>query len=556
MNRIRIALFLLPILWAIWFSFHQVLGVVFLTIAFLALVRYEGWHAHPTLLSTAVGAGLLALLYSPPIQNAGRSAIGVTLLVIAGLALIVWITRFEQREHEPLTSWKHLLLYSTGLIPILLGGVPTFLLMASSAAPKPEFPPIRGWWTAVGTILLWVFFALVMSGIRPPRRMRNQWPIAIVVILLACVTATRVFRIESIGWELAHAKETDLDSWDRLLSRSLALDFPNQSDDHILDALESPALAGNPIEWIHWAKHLSGDAEGDLDTDFLPLRLLAFGGKPFEDRIDSETESFVGIEIDADSLTLYLLTDSGRLFGIDANGVSENQVDPEVGPFVHLTLGRNQTPVMLEAGGRLLSASGGAFQEIIPSQFSPEFAYMMRLAYDPTEDNTWAMDRFGVVFRADPEGRKWIRDERFLPIAKTPDGLYPTAQDIAVDSRGNLGFLNCYGEVWSSSLESTEIYGPERGSHFFPDFPVSQSLGANEKSWEIVDRYGGFYHEPYPSAKEELALRDSFLFPRSLPRRDPEVVDHVYLPEHRWLYLLTKSGRILTNKKWQSYWAR
>lgn len=547
-----VAAFLL--LAVVFFSTFQVAASAGLLSALLLML---GWRETRISISNgillfAAGGAFWGVLAFPFLAMAGESAVlgGGMLLAVVGVAITVVQSGLRQTNGSIWWFWA--ILAATLLTPLLLGAAPTLLLGLSPVHPPAELVPLEGWVTAAGAVFFWAVCCL--STYPPPGPApRRRVLYGAVILMVIPLAAYRTFSLESTAMRLRANEGATVEEWWSLCGKAMGWNFPGQVDRVLLAALRSEAVKDSPEKWIVLARELSRDAESEIEDFPLALRLLARGGRVWES--GEETDSAVGLEIDFDSRTVWVLTDSGRLFRIRED-LHEKVVTPEVGPFVHLTLGFDREPVLLEAGGRLLSVREDRVEELLPSMYSPDVAYFLRLTVDPQRNLYWALDRFGVLYRSDLESRDWVRDDRFLPAAVTPDGEHPTAQDVAVSADGTLHFLNCFGEIWSSTSESTTLSGPDRGAHYFPDFPVAQSLSAEGGSLQIVDRYGGFYHSPYPTDRETLRLRNSHLFPRSLPRRDPEVVDSVYNSRQRSLHLLTKSGRILTNKKWESFWAR
>ena len=558
MVNLRWVLTALPILWMYLFSFQE-LSVLLLVGALLFFGgggtrrnRFPGGE----LVRVTVSATFLSLLYAPLFRLAQE-----TWLIPVGAITVVLLILFSLLQ-TPLASLsgdrtgKITLLVGLSVgVPLALGAVPTFLLEFSPQSPPSELIPWQGWITSIWTLFFWGGVSLLFFPRDRPGE-RGWWGLTLLCLL--AISTSMVYRINDLNStfeNLTSESSARVSDWERLMERTKSVGFPGQEERMLETALQSPAFRQSEPAWISWAKELNPDPKSFLKPFPLKRRLLAVGGKPFEEEIEPGTGDFVGLEIDPNHLEIYLLTESGYLTTI-GDSMKQRKIEPEVGPLVHLCLGIHGEPVLLEAGGRVVSVTGTSIHEIIPTHFGPEAAFLIRLAVDRQAGVFWGLDRFGVLYRSDPKSREWIRDERFLPHAKTPDGDFPTAQDIAVTSDGTLYFLDCFGQVWSSTKDGSKVVGPDRGAHYFPDFPVAQSLGVDGHTLEIVDRYGGFFPSPYPTDRETLRLRESHLFPRSLPRRTPEVVDHVFLPEHRWLYLLTKSGRILTNKKWYSYWAR
>jgi hypothetical protein len=133
--------------------------------------------------------------------------------------------------------------------------------------------------------------------------------------------------------------------------------------------------------------------------------------------------------------------------------------------------------------------------------------------------------------------------------------VYDIARDFAVTQDGTLALLDCYGQVWKSPVGSNTIDNPLYTTHFWPTLPLGQSIQSIGNDFILCDRYGGVYLTPYPKDSALLSLRGSYLFPRSLPREELDIVDQAFLAEPRWIYLLTHSGRILTNHRWGDVWA-
>jgi len=556
MANLRIVLTFLSVFWAPLFSFRGVFVLAILAVLLLVWSgRNPSSHSQPSIFLIGANTLFLALLYAPVLKLAQ-----VTWLAPAGaLAIsgILWWTFAKKslmwKNQE--SRWTYLLLAMALLVPLSLGAVPTLLLQLSPRRPPVEMIPTEGWWTACWVLLFWGSLVTMFLGEQSRGESARRMIVLFCLVWIVGVFVYRSIAIESALETLSGEASTEVLEWEDLIYRSKSLSFPGQEDRVLSAALGSPSFEDSISVWVSWAKELDEEGEEILEESPLRDRLLAIGGKPWEEEIDPDEESCVALEVHPDTFAISVLTDSGTLFQV-AETERKRNLQPVVGPFVHMCLGSNGEPVLLEAGGRVVSVSGERGTEIMPTLFSRDAAFLIRIAADPRTGEFWILDQFGVLYRSHLASRSWKRDDRFVPYSKTPDGAYPTAQDIAVSQEGTLYFLNCYGEIRSSSVESQKVEGPIQGAHYFPDFPVAQSLGVHEDGTELVDRYGGFYHSPYPTDFESLQFRSSHLFPRSLPRRDPEVVDHVYLPQQRWLYLLTKSGRILTNKKWRSFWAR
>ena len=146
-------------------------------------------------------------------------------------------------------------------------------------------------------------------------------------------------------------------------------------------------------------------------------------------------------------------------------------------------------------------------------------------------------------------------DFRFQNVSRRGDIVWDVARDFCITPTGTIALLTCDGEIWTSSKESSEIKGPLRGTHYFPDDPVAQSLDWKRSGYDFADRYGGFFHVPYPSSRADLKFRGTYLFPRGVFIDEDEVedgkgvVDHEYDDDRRWLYFLTADGRLFTNYK-------
>ena len=444
------------------------------------------------------------------------------------------------------------------LVPVGLG---SGILLAFSLSPidlPSSFIPWEGLLVPAGLSLIW--WSLLREFSREPKfQALVPWTAAAVSALLVLSVGARALWVHSEGRALRENASASSQAWVEWVGRAEALEFPPLESRARSLALASPAVVAAPLDWVALAK---GGSDEDIAEAAPSLfwRFMAFGGQLFDGEHGLQGEDrAAALCVDLTGERLYALSASGRLVRI-ADHREEFPFSPQVGPFVHARLDSEGNPLLLEAGGSLRRFRNLTLEEVCPSRYGAEAPILRRLCIDPVSGAPWALDLYGNLYRnPSPEG--WTLDARFVEVCRRGTIDVDVAQDIAIDHSGTIALLACDGEIWSSSLEGGELKGPIRDCHYFPDFPVAQSLGAGPSGFHLADRYGGFFHSPYPSDRDSLRFKGTHLFPRSLPVREKAVlqgegiVDHHYLAGHRWLCLLTGKGRVLTNRRWSEIWA-
>lgn len=309
-------------------------------------------------------------------------------------------------------------------------------------------------------------------------------------------------------------------------------------------------------EWVRWAKDADHDPFKALAAPSPLAKFLVKGGAS----IPIETEQTgdhpaVGIAVSADHQNLYVLFDQGMLVKI-SEGVTVRTFPPELGGMVHIRLDQQQRPLLLEISGRLTRIEAEGQSTVLAQAISRDTGFR-RLAVHPTTGEIFALDLYGVFYRIDAQGH-WQADERFKPYSQSGDLTYDIARDITISPSGTIYLLDCFGRVYSSSLASSEIKGPTQNTHYWPGNPLGQSIQASsntDNSYTVVDRYGGIFPKPDPRCENPPTSLEAYRLPTSLPRKDQDIVDHVFLEPQRWIYLLTRNGQVLTNYRWADTWA-
>lgn len=549
----------LPLIWLPAFSAKEV-GAVAATLFFLKCwdtVRDRGWLGSSNIpwmphemKGGSTCAPLEALfsiqLYLPLVRWFGPSP-PVVFFIGVGLLLLSIFTR-PVRERSVRFSTV-----LTGLIPLSCGAGVWMTLSLSSEPLPTQFIPTDGSLTALGMISVWWALVGELSRSGEGKGLSRPALLAIVVVLMFSIVG-RIGLMETKFRALQKSGETKVGEWDRLLHRTHTLDWRWLDRRVRMAALGTSAWTEDPMTWVHWAKETSRDLSSHLEDVDLFWRYLARGGKVVnrESRM-AEADAAVGLCLDLERRRLWIPTKEGMLLQV-SESLESFSLDAEVGAFVHCRLDPEGRPLLLEAGGRVLRFENGEGLEVVPTLYGESAATFRRLRVNTKSDEIFALDLFGNFYRSRGDGAPWEIDERFVPVSRSEGITFDVARDIALSTQGSISLLTCFGEIWSSSLDSVELVGPRRKSHYWPDYPVGQSLSANEQGYEVVDRFGGFYLAPYPSDPAVLELRRSYLFPRSLPRKAGDIVDHVFLEDRRWLYMLTGSGRVLTNHRWSDFW--
>jgi hypothetical protein len=385
---------------------------------------------------------------------------------------------------------------------------------------------------------------------------------------MAVLALVILFRVASLQLEIRAltAKSDGVSAeWERLLERTEKLGWQGMDFSARTKALAS-GISGN--DWVRIAKGSAKDPVRGIEGTGLFWKMLARGGEAFGgDAALAADDSAVGMCINEKRSEIWTLSARGKLLRI-SEGREVFEVSPSSGSFVHCARGtpleewQRWEVLLLEADGRLLTYDPTLDRtiEICPSAYDEKPRIFRRLCIDPETGNAWALDLYGNLYR-DPSPKGWEIDKRFAEVCRRGNIDYDVARDITISQGGTIALLTCDGEIWSSSLDSSAIEGPVRETHYWPDHAVGQSIASHIGGHSLVDRYGGVYLSPYPKGRDFESFKGTYLFPRSLPLKEEyleagdAVVDHAYLPDRRWVYLLTGRGRILTNHRWSKIWA-
>lgn len=344
--------------------------------------------------------------------------------------------------------------------------------------------------------------------------------------------------------------------WKALLTRAEEIGIPSYDLLVRKAALHDTNLLKDPSVWIETAKGSPDDLSEEIDGVQEYWKRLAWGGPLLDqEALASAQDSCVGIEIDFARHNLWTLTAKGRLSRLTPEGSQDFQIEPAQSDYVDFALSPLSSELfLLENCGRLARFDGVSAQTLWQGICDPSRQGWRRLKVDPTNGEVWAMDHFGELYHSPSRGG-WLKDSRFRKVSRRGELDVDVARDFCLSPNGTIAFLACDGEIWTSSEESADIHGPIRGTHYFPDYPAAQSIGWKEPGFQFVDRYGGFFHAPYPTRPSDLKYRGTYLFPRGVFVDEEEVqagygvVDHAFNNEKHWLYLLTSDGRLFTNFK-------
>jgi hypothetical protein len=565
MNTLLACLILLaPLIWSSAFNFPAVLGLG-TTLGFIFLLesrwleRLSGskskgggihWMAAP------LAAMFVVLLYLPLADFFILG--GKAIFLIGGVLVLLVEVELSERRKKGLTSGQNgreepsplfgSILSALG-IPVVLGCLVAAGLLFSPEEIPHVLLPLGGFSGAAGMGLIWWAvwrgFSGESGGLLPfPRGMA-----VLTVLVLAITVVARGVAVWNDGTGSAPAKE-----WNSLLERAEAIHLDWLEWQVRKKALSSSAALADPAAWVDWAKGGSLDLTKEDKAPNLFCKFSVRGGNAFPDTGESvATAEAVGLAVDPDRMRLWVLNAQGLLVRI-ASEVNVFNATAEVGPFVHCRLDDEGHPLLLEAGGRLQRLADEGLETICPGSREDREPVFERLCVDPETGSPWALDVYGRIYHS-PSPQGWMRDDRFLSVSHTETLGVDVARDITINASGTLALLDCYGRIWSASLNSPEIKGPSLETHFWPTDPLGQSIAACPGGYTVVDRLGGIYVSPNPKRREIQRLRGTYLFPLSLPRKEPDIVDHAFLPERRWVYLLTKSGKILTNHRWAKVWA-
>jgi hypothetical protein len=594
----RHLLVLVPALWVGWFSFVWILAAGVTLGACWLWERYRYRNQRSSLsenglildetqdfASSVLAATFATLLYIPLATLFQWGS--VTVMAVGGIAfLFVWVEKDAEGESVCGTEGSAAPRHSPGNIsarvvaaflalPLFLG-VGVVLALALSRENLPlELLPIEGLETAAGLSLLWysVWWALrgnppcpaipeetrqaAETGVSTQPQLSSYRPLlplrtcALVICLSVIGLAVRLFHLVE---ERRHLEVSQAGSvaWSQLIKETELLGWSWFEEAIRRAAVRSEAAKSDPKAWVDWVK----GSRKDLTQEGYPspfFKFLARGGAAFPKMETGDAHEAAALAVDLERRRIWVLSAGGLLLRI-GNDIHPQVLHASLGPFVHCRIEPGGDPLVLESGGRLLRVRDEGVEEVCPTAETQQPIFR-RLCMDPRSGQPWALDTYGNLYHS-PGAAGWLRDERFTGISKEGNTvLYDIARSLAISAQGRIAVLDCYGQIWSASLDSPRVDGPLRESHYWPALPVGQSMGSSHEGWRLVDRYGGFYFSPYPRNSGILALRGTHLFPRSLARREPDIVDHAFLEDRRWVYLLTKSGKILTNKRWTRVWA-
>lgn len=566
----RMILLFLPVVLAPFRPFPELLALLASLLGVHVVLRFERSQPFGRL-SLLMAAFLLIQLYNPLLAKVPLGP-----WVFFGLILSIWVAVWINFELNPkkgniekppagLIDWLKSIPY-----PVLVGlAFPLFLtafvLLGFQFSPIEVPEALRPWGgfrtlLAGSTLFFFFHWCLFSEGGLSQTSLKHlalmaKWSLSVLGVIFL---GRLLLFILAFSFSLLSGS-TNSSRSDSLLAttKSLAiqpLDWLVR--EHLLGAGLNADVSGD--DWVRWAKDASRDPLKSLKAPSPLLKFLVKGGLSIPAETDPTSgHPAVGIAVSAGHQNLYVLFDQGLLVKI-SEGVSPRTFPPESGRMVHLRLDQNQNPLLLEASGRLTRIEPDGSRTLLarPVEGDPGFR---RLAVQPGTGDIFALDLYGVFYRLDREGH-WLADERFKPFSKENDIASDIARDITLSPDGTIYMLDCYGRVYSSPLASADVKGPVQDTHFWPKNPLGQSIqaftGAGSHGYIVVDRYGGVYPDPDP--RNQHAPQSSvepYLFPWSLPRKDQDVVDHVFLDPQRWIYLLTRKGQVLTNYRWADIWA-
>ena len=546
-----------PLLWAHLVSFPQIAALAgTLLLAFLAKAVTTDRAV------LALAALFLLQLYVPLCDVFAIE--GLALLLLGAVFFAVSIGNHSSNQagkRECGLCGPHWL---TAGVPLALGGGMALALHFSKVDLPGVFVPFNGWMGGAGLSLLW------LGAIHWLSTNRGHWGAWFrfssgVVGVLAVVLLFRLVSIQSEVRALTANSDGESANWERLLERTEKLGWQVLDFSARREALSSMVPG---MGWVHIAKGSAKDPVRGTEGPGPFWRLLARGGEAFtEDAALAADDSAVGICMNGEMSEIWILTAQGKLLRISERR-EVFEVSPSSGAFVHCAQGtrfekwQRSEVLLLEADGRLLAYDPGQNRttEICPPPYTERPQIFRRLCIDPETGNPWALDLYGNLYRS-PSPKGWEIDKRFAEVSRRGEIDSDVARDITISQRGTVALLTCDGEIWSSSLDSSAIEGPVRETHYWPDHAVGQSIASHVSEHSLVDRYGGVYLSPYPKGRDFESFKGTYLFPRSLPLKEKyiaagdAVVDHAYLSDRRWIYLLTGRGRILTNHRWSEIWA-
>jgi len=574
---IRPLAFFLPVLWAPLFGIPELLslGVILAAIALLQWPRFRellesqapitsGGNRWWTLMPI-LGTLFLLSLYVPFVEtlNLPPTALLILLVLVYTAFHIEKLSQPAITPTAPLKSHSALpsegsskaLICLTLMVPLIVGIFVTCSFGLSSYQIPEVFKPREGLLTSLVLAILWWITWRRMGGkfsVLPSSGGTFPLPLAIASLMLL----STILGIRILGTGLSYlsysGKTATMNKWDHLLQRSQRLGLPPIEWEIRKSALARAGIDGESATWVHWAKDADRDPMEELKPPSPLTEFLARGGKvqPAMGNIPQATPA--ALMVDGSLKALWILYRQGQLVEI-SDQIRTHILNPEASYFTHVCQGHKGIPLILRADGELLQFDGTPGVLCAPTYQFGEVVFR-RLCLDPNTKQIWSLDLFGNLYRFE-EGSGWIQDQRFKEVSRLGNQTYDIARDFAITPDGQVALLDCFGQVWKSPIDSTTIQGPFRETHYWPGLPLGQSLQAVGNDLILGDRFGGVYLTPYPQDPAILSLRGSYLFPRSLSRSEQDVIDLEFLPERRWLYLLTQSGRILTNHRWGDVWA-
>jgi hypothetical protein len=579
---LSIVLTFLPLLWAGLFGFPNLLALGLTLVSLVCLTRFPLPTPHHTEVFRILGILFYLQLLLPLIQWMDLSSWLLTGWVVT-LGLVWYLQRnaiaaewgrvSDQRiippAAVPLPSFPS---FGALAFPLLVCLFVNFCFSISSLNIPTELKPYTGLGTLLGMALLWLSFwwwfpgcVLLCSWSLTDltnlgfRRWLTLW---LLLLGIFC------FRMMTLGWALV-MPPTVLEAWEQLLQKGNAIGCRSLEWSVQKQALASAVAQQDERLWIRWAKDANRDPR-ELSEAPSPLAaILAHGGYltvPATEIIRGA--SAVGLAVTDQPLSVAVLYENGVLLRLLAGGQPEvHSYLPQSGACVHCCLDQAGQLLILESFGRVVRLDG-TFTEVCPPPNQDRQPIFRRLDVDPQTGALWMLDLYGNLYHSDltprpplqsgEGGSPWILDDRFRKVAIKDELAYDIARDIAITSDQKIALLDCYGQIWESSLAGQAVDGPHKKTHYWPSIPVGQSLQAVPGGYSLIDRYGGIYLSPFPmvvKGEDTLLKPGDYLFPLSLPRQEQDMIDHVFLPRERWSYLLTRAGKILTNHRWGKVWA-
>lgn len=591
-NAVHLLIWVAPVCWSWAFPLPSILACVAVwgLVAWLERGGFlRGWEDSEEDLrshhwvTTLFFMLLLFLLYLPLLR--GIATIREGLLIAGGLVLFAGL---GDRVLGPRTNISidpsracspPLVAGLATLVGILLpAGWGAFVILCMELSPvdiPDELQPENGTIAAAGFAVLAVSTHLLFHKARTGVNLSNPqgWaPLRIVGCLLAIIILVFVVRVSVLTARCLFLQQPDQGVAQLIQTRTETLNEASELGFTWYEGwLRSTCLAKDRermdlFTWIDFGKRCLSDPTRKLELPSPLTKFLIRGGNTFPDDPASgsvadatgegklDSPHAVGLAVDWTVPRFWVFRSDGLLVSIDDN-LETQSFSAEVGPFVHICLDAERRPLLLESGGRLLRVMDATTEVVcttIKDYWKPIFR---RLAIHPTSGEPIALDVFGKFHRR-ASGGGWSADDRFVPVSSTKEIGYDIARDITLTVGDEIILLDSFGDLYRSPLSGREIGGPERETHFWPDSPVGQSISTPfPDSHLIVDRHGGAYLTDHELSDRWKAGLAPTLFPRSLPREEPDIVDHAFEPGRGWIYMLTRGGRILTNYRWADVWA-